>query len=123
MDDIFDPVKAVLIGTKKDNITEIDLDISSHKREIFLLLKGSGTFIGQWSEIDVVIMKCRESLIDLDINENDLPEPFHTEIVLGSILLIRMNENSEPKNFTLVEYQNFVEESKLHRSTPLWNTS
>jgi hypothetical protein len=114
MDEIFDPVKAVLIGTKKDDISEIELDISSHKREIFSLLKGSGTFIGQWPELDVVIMKCRESLIDLDINENDLPEPFQTEIVLGSILLIRMDENSEPKNFTLEEYQTFVEESKLH---------
>ena len=113
MNEIFNSIKAVLIGTKKDDINEIDLDISSHKCEIFLLLKGPGTFIGQWPDLDVVIMKCRESSVDLDFNENDLPEPFQNEIVLGSILLIRMNENSEPENFTLKEYQTFVEESKL----------
>ncbi len=49
--------KAILIHENMDNIREIDLDITPHKNEIFKLLEGRQTFIGQWPEIDVVIMK------------------------------------------------------------------
>ena len=41
-------------------------------------------------------------------NENDLPEPFSNEVVLGPILLIKMDEKSEPQNFTLEEYKRFI---------------
>lgn len=102
---MFSSVKAVLISEEEEHITEIDLDISSEKREIFKLLKGPGTFIGQWPEIDVVIMKCRESIFSLMENRNTLPPPFETEKVLGPILLIRMDENSDPQDFTLEEYR------------------
>jgi len=41
-------------------------------------------------------------------NENVLPEPFDYEEVLGPILLVRMDENSEPQDFTLDEYRAFT---------------
>jgi len=117
-DDKFDPVKAVLINYKKGDIKEIDLDISSKTSQVSHYLGGSATFIGQWPEKDIVIMKCMESLFDTPFNENKLAEPFHEEIVVGPILLVRMDENSEPKNLTLSE----VQESKLILPTPLPNT-
>jgi len=92
--------KAVLIAEKKNDITEIDLEIN----QIYNILKGSGTFIGLWEHLDVVIMKCRESIFELVLNENILPAPFDTEVVLGCVLLIRMDINSEPQDFTLKEY-------------------
>lgn len=104
----FEPVKAVLISEEEGHITEIDLDISSEKREIFKILKGPATFIGQWPELDVVIMKCRESVFELLENRNKLPKPFDEERAEGPILLVRMDENSEPQNFTLDEYHQFV---------------
>jgi hypothetical protein len=107
---MFSPVKAVLISEEEGHVTEIDIDISSEKREIFSILKGQATFIGQWPEIDVVIMKCRESVFDLMTNRNVLPAPFDTEIVVGPILLIRMDENSDPQDFTLEEYTRFRSE-------------
>lgn len=96
--------KAVLIHETKYHIEEIEVDIEPSKNEIFKILSGRATFIGQWPEIDVVIMKPEHGLIE---NENILPFPFHGEEVRGKILLIRMDENSEPQDFTLREYLSF----------------
>ena len=111
---MFRPVKAVLISEEDDHITEIDIDISSQKREIFSILKGQATFIGQWPDLDVVIMKCRESIFELMLNRNVLPAPFESEVVIGPILLIRMDENSEPRDFTLEEYMHLQQAQLLH---------
>ena len=93
--------KAVLIHETLNHIEEIDIDIEPSKNEIFKILLGRATFIGQWPEIDVVIMKPEHGLIE---NENVLPYPFHGEDVKGKVLLMRMDENSEPQDFTLREY-------------------
>jgi hypothetical protein len=95
---------AVLIDEIKDSIRQINVDIDPSKNEIFKILGGCQTFIGQWPEIDVVIMKAENALI---INENTLPEPFEKEETYGKILLLRMDENSEPQDFTLEEYKLF----------------
>jgi hypothetical protein len=96
---------AILITEQLGDIRQIDLDIDPRKNEIFLLLSGTPTFIGQWPEIDVVIMKPQYSQIP---NNNRLPSPFDNEEVNGSILLVRMDENSDPRDFTLEEYLSFV---------------
>ena len=108
-DEKFDPVKAVLINVKRNDIREISLDISSKNSQVTQYLGGSATFIGQWPDLNIVIMKCRESIFDYGFNANKLAAPFDNEIVVGPILLIRMNENSEPVDLTLQE----VLESKL----------
>lgn len=89
--------KAILIHETEGNIEEID----PSKNEIFLLLCGRQTFIGQWPEIDVVIMKPEDGTTR---NDNVLPTPFDVEEVYGKILLVRMDENSDPQDFTLQEY-------------------
>jgi len=96
-------VKCVLLREKMGDIAEIE---SPLQRDIYTLLKGPGTFVGQYDDIDVVIMKCREreSIMELVRNENKLPKPFDEELVLGPILLVRMSEASEPEDFTLQEY-------------------
>lgn len=100
---------AVLIKEQFGDISEIELDIDPRKNEIFRLLSGSATFIGQWPELDVVIMKAQYAAIP---NMNQLPPPFETEEVNGSILLIRMDENSDPQDFTIEEYLSFVRGNK-----------
>ena len=92
---------AVLIHETKGHIEQIELDIAPHKNEIFTIIGGTQTFIGQWPDIDVVILK---SVQAKKLNENTLPPPFHGEEVYGKILLVRMDENSEPKDFTLREF-------------------
>ncbi len=97
-------VKCVLISEQFGNIEEIETPLGS---DMFYILKGPGTFIGQYADIDVVVMKCRESLMDLSRNQNVLPPPFDTEVVEGPILLVRMNQNSEPEDFTVEEFTRY----------------
>jgi hypothetical protein len=97
-------VKCVLISEEDGNISEIETPLQS---DLYKILKGSATFIGQWPEIDVVIMRCQESCFDLMENRNILPKPFDSERVLGPILLVRMDINSIPIDFTLKEYEQF----------------
>lgn len=97
-------MRALIIHEEEDMIIEIDLDISAKKNEIFKLLEGRQTFIGQWPDIDVVILKAENTLIK---NNNTLPPPFDTEDINGKILLVRMDENSEHQDFTLSEYNLF----------------
>ena len=97
---------AVLIHEPKDAIEEIYIDIDIRKREIATILSGSATFIGQWPELDVVIIKAVEAARE---NENILPSPFHEEKVRGRVLLVRMDADSEPQDFTKKEYLAWVE--------------
>ena len=101
--------RAILIKEQFGDISEIELDIDPRKNEIFHLLSGSPTFIGQWPDLDVVIMKAQYAK---NINNNTLPPPFDTEEVMGSILLVRMDENSDPRDFTLEEYLSFIRGNK-----------
>jgi hypothetical protein len=102
---------SVLINEKRNEINEINVDISPEKYEIFKILKGKASFVGQWPEQDVVILKCDESPFDLQVNENRLPRPFTNMIIMGKILLIRMNGYSEPLDFTLQEYHEMTKKS------------
>jgi hypothetical protein len=89
---------AVLIKEQLGDIEQIDLDIAPSKNEI---LGGPATFIGQWEDLEVVIMKPVHSEL---VNNNTLPVPFDTEETYGPILLVRMDENSDPRDFTVEEY-------------------
>ena len=97
--------RAILIRETLGDIIEIDLNIEPRKNEIFKIIGGPPTFIGQWPELDVVIMKSQCGEI---INKNKLPTPFDTEKVNGAILLVRMDEESEHQDFTLAEYLRFI---------------
>jgi len=94
-------VKCVLISEEEGSLSEIETPLQS---DLYRILKGPGTFIGQWPALDVVIMKCSESCFDLMENRNVLPRPYHKEHVVGPILLIRMDADAEPQDFTLDEY-------------------
>lgn len=102
--------KSILIHETKDDIEEIEIDIDPKKNEIYKILQGRQTFIGQWEDIDVVIMKSQTATVK---NENVLPKPFDEEDVCGKILLIRMDENSEPQDFSLDEYISFSRNERV----------
>jgi len=95
-------VNCVLISEGEGHITDIEVDIKSD--DIYRILKGTATFIGQLLDSDVVIMKCDSSFFDLMENRNRLPYPFEEENVKGPILLIRMDEDANPQDFTVNEY-------------------
>ena len=96
----------ILINENRNDIHEIDIDLSPDKNEIFNILRGKASFLGQWPEEQVVIVKSEntDSLFELKLNENKLPRPFTNMIVFGRILLIRMDDNADPQDFKLKEY-------------------
>jgi len=102
---------AVLINEKRNDIHEIEVDISPEKNEIYRILRGKATFLGQWPEKSVVILTCESSPFDLKMNVNRLPRPFTNMTVFGRIILMRMDENSEPQDFTLKEYHEMTKMS------------
>ena len=104
-------VKAVLLNERRNDVHEINVDLSPEKNEICKILRGKATFLGQWEEELVVILKCKESVFNLKLNENVLPRPFSNMDVDGRILLIRMDEESEPQDFTKVEYDDMCKNS------------
>ena len=103
--------RAVLINEKRNDIHDIDIDISPNKNEIYKLLKGKASFLGQWPDEQVVIVKCDpdDSPFELNLNKNRLPRPFTNMLVFGRILLIRMDNDAEPQNFTLKEYHRMTQ--------------
>ena len=48
--------RAILIRETLGDITEINLNIEPHKNEIFKIIGGPPTFIGQWSELDLSLI-------------------------------------------------------------------
>lgn len=104
--------KCVFIDVDKDRIVDIELDIDPKKNEIVKTLGGrSPTFIGQLVDTNVVIIKSVESH---ELNNNKLPYPFHTEIVHGPMILIHMDENADPQDFTVEEYMLYCQTSHSH---------
>ena len=102
---------AVLINEKRNDIHEINIDIAPDKNEIYKLLRGKASFLGQWPDEQVVIVKCDpdDSPFELTLNRNRLPRPFTNMLVFGRILLIRMDDDAEPQNFTLKEYHRMTQ--------------
>jgi hypothetical protein len=103
--------RVVLINERRNDIHEINIDISPSKNEIFKILKGKASFLGQWPDEQVVIVKCEpeDAIQELNLNQNRLPRPFTNMIVFGRIILIRMDDDAEPQNFTLKEYHKMTQ--------------
>jgi hypothetical protein len=103
--------RVVLINERRNDIHEINIDISPSKNEIFKILKGKASFLGQWPDEQVVIVKCEpeDAIQELNLNQNRLPRPFTNMIVFGRIILIRMDDDAEPQNFTLKEYHQMTQ--------------
>ena len=100
-------VNCVLISEEEGHITDVDINIKSD--DLYRVLKGTGTFIGQLPDTEVVIMKCDVSYFELIVNRNRLPEPFDTQMIMGPILLILMDSEANPQDYTVAEYLNFLD--------------
>ena len=99
-------VTCVLISEEDGNISDVEINIIG--TDLYRILKGTATFIGQFPDTNIVIMKCDVSPFELMENRNKLPEPFHNEVVLGPILLVYIDDDAEPQNFTVLDYLKYT---------------
>lgn len=97
--------KCILVAEEYGHIVEIE----SNLKELHRYLKGTATIIGAMPDLDAVILKCSESPFDLMVNRNTHILALDDLCVLGPILIVRMDENSEHQDLTLSEV-----EPKLH---------
>ena len=94
------------------SIEEITLDMSLHTNNISLLLQDKLTFAGQIlrepTNINAVIMYGASSeKKNLPKNTCILPKPFDEITIYGDIFIISMDNNSEPQNFTIQDYNEY----------------
>jgi hypothetical protein len=93
--------KCVLVAEEQGNIVEIETSL----KELYKYLKGTSTIIGSIPQLDAVILKCNESPFDLMVNRNTNVLPLEEKYVLGPILIVRMDENSEHQDLMLSEVE------------------
>jgi hypothetical protein len=97
-------VKAVLLKADGSSV-QIDYDTTPRKHQVKEILGADPTIIGEWHEIQVILVKGRIESLNVPVNEHKLRWPFHVEEVRGDILLYRVDESATPIDFTLEEYK------------------
>ena len=115
-------VSCVFVPAGTGIAEEIKLDMTPKLATPGKQLGGSPTFAGTISSLDVVIMALREPAPGTAVNSHVLPAPMDSAKIPGPILMIRMDENSEPQDFTLEEYKKYkanpvVEEEEEEESS------
>ena len=98
------PIVKVVILKVDGSQEETTFDMTPMENTLGKYLNDSVTFIGQYEDEQVVITKGLNS--NAAINKNRLPQPFDKEEHNGDTVLIRMDDDANPKDFTLSEYQN-----------------
>ena len=93
--------KCILIAEEYGHIVEIETNL----KELYRYLKGTTTIIGAIPELDAVILKCSESPFDLMANRNTHMLSLDDLCVLGPILIVRMDENSDHQDLMLSEVE------------------
>jgi hypothetical protein len=110
-------VSCVYIPGETGIAVEIQLDMTPKVAAPAKQLGGSPTFAGTINSLDVVIMCLREPDMGTKPNQHVLPAPMDTAEIPGPILMIRMDENSEPQHFTLNEYNAYKAATPASSST------
>ena len=87
---------------QKESIEQIELDMTPSKNKIVELMGGSVTILGQYNDIETVVLKLRNPGEEATENPHKLQPPLHSQTVFGPMLLVRMDESANPQNFAKV---------------------
>tara|TARA_R110002050_G_scaffold74087_4_gene159103 strand:+ start:734 stop:1573 length:840 start_codon:yes stop_codon:yes gene_type:complete len=102
------PVCKTVVIAEDGTVAEESVDMTPSKEGPKKVLGGETTFVGQFMDLDVVILvKTFEEDEEAQRNLHSLPSPFSRKRIHGKILLVRMDENAEPKDFTKAEYEEY----------------
>ena len=75
------------------------------------VIGGTITLLGQWSSLQVIIIVAADQSENVAVNPHVLPSPFQNEKIRGKVLLLRMDDEARPEDFTVEEYNEFVKYS------------
>jgi hypothetical protein len=103
-------VKAVVLRATGE-AEELSFDSTPAKNEASMILGGSATFVGQFPAVNVIVMRLRDAGSATPVSKHSaaLAPPLHAleAPVRGDMLLVRMDDEGEPADFTLSEYTAF----------------
>ena len=100
---------------------EIEVDMTPSLRRCQEILGGELTFLGQWEDLQVVILVSKDqSGKGIKKNNHKLQPPFHAETAYGDILLTRSDDDGEAAHFRLSEYTAF-KNKKITEWKPAFN--
>lgn len=101
-------VKLLADGTS----VELVLDMTPKLNEAARELGGKAGFVGQFPDLNVVVM-CVRDADSLPLNAHSLPAPLDEltgrDAPRGDLLLLRMDDDAEPQDFTLEEWNQFIQ--------------
>lgn len=92
------------------SIEAVDVDMTPSQRRCQELLGGELTFLGQWEDLQVVLLASKDQSGNLPLNKHKLQPPFHDVVAYGDILLTRSDDDGEAAHFPLSEYMSFKDQ-------------
>ena len=102
------PVVKCVVLRASGAAEEVDIDMAPKLGEISATLGGAVCFVGQYEPIEVMVVRRQpEPIAALPKSTHVLPVPHELEEVHGDMLLFRSDQDSEPIDFTLAEYEAF----------------
>lgn len=99
------PIVSVVVLKADGSAEERKLDMTPRLNMVAAVLGGPATFVGQYEEEQVVVLCRRDQTQDLPLSKHKLAPPLDGEVVRGDMVCVRMDEDAEPRDFTLAEYQ------------------
>ncbi len=102
-------VTAVQLSSSGD-AKEITLDMTPNKNELVKVLGGKISFYGQYEDLEVVVVALAEFPVLQPVNDFKLPPPLHSHDIKGDVILLKVNEDSVPENFTVTEWLEFLKQ-------------
>mmetsp|Transcript_14379 Transcript_14379/g.19970 ORF Transcript_14379/g.19970 Transcript_14379/m.19970 type:complete len:174 (+) Transcript_14379:39-560(+) len=106
------PICSCVLINDEGVAEEIEVDMTPKEETPKKLIGGRVTFLGQWTDLQVVVMVADKPAEGAKENPHKLPFPFDSADVKGKILLVRMDESATPTNFTQGEYEAFAKDVK-----------
>jgi len=105
-------MKTGLLLKTDGSISNYTLDMAPLTNNIGELLDDKITFLGQLvrepMKCNAIIMYSKNTKQrKLPLNKCKLPAPFQDETIYGDIFIICMDEESEPQNFTIDDYNEY----------------
>mmetsp|Transcript_25516 Transcript_25516/g.41178 ORF Transcript_25516/g.41178 Transcript_25516/m.41178 type:complete len:258 (+) Transcript_25516:19-792(+) len=103
------PIVQAVVMEASGALKEITIDMTPKKNKVAEVLGGPATFVGQYRKGGVVLMQLRDPTEKDAENKGEFLFPVKLgvaeEPVRGDVLMLRMNKDAEPEDFTLEDYE------------------
>lgn len=101
------PVVQCVILRSDGTSEEQTVDMTPRLNKPGEILGGAVTFVGQYPEHEIVLMMRKDAPEGTPINKHKLQPPLHKREIAGDMMLVRMDQEAMPQDFTLAMYEKF----------------